>query len=220
MISKKAQDVLSYLHKDFENAFAGLVFENDYQCLVAIILSAQTTDKSVNRISPQLFAHFPDFEALGNASIEDIEQDIKTLGLYHNKARSIKALGEVMTKEHGGIIPEDRKALTNLPGVGIKTAGVFLLERRGLQVIPVDTHVKRISTRLGFSKDGDDFVTIEKKLEKAFPKEEHSFVHHSIISFGRNKCFAQRPNCEGCPLQAYCSFFKSSSIKGKKSKRG
>ena len=220
MISKKAQDVLSYLHKDFENAFAGLNFDNDYQCLVAIILSAQTTDKSVNRISPALFSHFPDFEALGNARIEDIEKDIKTLGLYHNKAKSIKNLGEVMTKEYGGIIPEDRKTLTSLPGVGIKTAGVFLLERRGLQVIPVDTHVRRISIRLGFAKDGDDFVTIEKKLEKAFPLEEHAFAHHSIIAFGRNKCFAQNPNCVDCPLQGYCSFFKSSSTKGKKSKRG
>lgn len=220
MISKKAQDVLYYLHKDFENAFAGLNFDNDYQCLVAIILSAQTTDKSVNRISPTLFGHFPDFESLGKAKIEDIEKDIKTLGLYHNKAKSIKNLGEVMTKEYGGVIPEDRKTLTSLPGVGIKTAGVFLLERRGLQVIPVDTHVRRISIRLGFAKEGEDFVAIEKKLEKAFPLEEHAFVHHAIIAFGRNKCFAQNPNCEGCPLQNYCSFFKSSSIKGKKSKRG
>ena len=212
--------IQDYLHKDFENAFAGLVFENDYQCLVAIILSAQTTDKSVNRISPTLFNHFPDFESLGKADIKDIENDIKTLGLYHNKARSIKALGEVMTNDFKGIIPEERKALTKLPGVGIKTAGVFLLERRGLQVIPVDTHVKRISIRLGFAKENDDFVAIEKKLEKAFPLEEHAFVHHSIIAFGRNKCFAKNPNCEGCPLQGYCSFFKSSSTKGKKSKRG
>jgi len=215
-MTKKAADVLAFLHENYENSFAGLNFTNDYECLVAIVLSAQTTDKSVNKISPTLFSHFPDFEALGNASIEEIENDIKTLGLYHNKAKSIKALGQVVAKEYGGILPNDRKALTTLPGVGIKTAGVFLLERRGEQVIPVDTHVKRISIRLGFAGKNDDFVAIEKKLEKAFTKEEHAFVHHSIIMFGRTRCSAMNPNCEGCPLQEYCSFYKkNSSTKGR-----
>jgi endonuclease-3 len=169
-------------------------------------------------VTPALFKHFPDFESLGKASIEEIENDIKTLGLYHNKAKSINALGKVMASEYNGIIPNDKKTLTSLPGVGIKTAGVFLLERRGVQVIPVDTHVRRIAIRLGFAGENDEFSVIERKLEKAFPYEEHAFIHHSFINFGRTKCSAQRPNCEGCPLAIYCKY--SSSTKGKKSRRG
>ena len=218
MKNEKVAAILSYLHDNYDDAKTALDFSNDYECLVSIILSAQTTDKSVNKVTPALFKHFPDFESLGKASIEEIENDIKTLGLYHNKAKSINALGKVMASEYNSVIPSDKKTLTSLPGVGIKTAGVFLLERRGEQVIPVDTHVRRIAIRLGFAGENDEFSAIERKLEKAFPYEGHSFVHHSFISFGRTKCSAQRPACEGCPLAVYCKY--NSSTKGKKSKRG
>ena len=218
MKNEKVAAILSYLHDNYDDAKTALDFSNDYECLVSIILSAQTTDKSVNKVTPALFKHFPDFESLGKASIEEIENDIKTLGLYHNKAKSINALGKVMASEYNSVIPSDKKTLTSLPGVGIKTAGVFLLERRGEQVIPVDTHVRRIAIRLGFAGENDEFSAIEHKLEKAFPYEEHSFVHHSFINFGRTKCSAQRPACEGCPLAVYCKY--NSSTKGKKSKRG
>ena len=218
MKNEKVAAILSYLHDKYDDAKTALDFSNDYECLVSIILSAQTTDKSVNKVTPALFKHFPDFESLGKASIEEIENDIKTLGLYHNKAKSINALGKVMASEYNSVIPSDKKILTSLPGVGIKTAGVFLLERREEQVIPVDTHVRRIAIRLGFAGENDDFSAIERKLEKAFPYEEHSFVHHSFINFGRTKCSAQRPACEGCPLAVYCKY--NSSTKGKKSKRG
>ena len=218
MNNDKVEAILNYLHDNYDDAKTALDFRNDYECLVAIILSAQTTDKSVNKVTPSLFKHFPDFKALGEASIEEIENDIKTLGLYHNKAKNINELGKVMTRDFNGIVPSDKKTLTSLPGVGIKTAGVFLLERRGEQVIPVDTHVRRIAIRLGFAKENDDFIDIEKKLEKAFPKEEHAFIHHSFINFGRSKCSAQRPECEACPIKGYCRY--SSSTKGKKSKRG
>ena len=218
MKNEKVAAILSYLHDNYDDAKTALDFSNDYECLVSIILSAQTTDKSVNKVTPALFKHFPDFESLGKASIEEIENDIKTLGLYHNKAKSINALGKVMASEYSSIIPSDKKTLTSLPGVGIKTAGVFLLERRGEQVIPVDTHVRRIAIRLGFAGENDEFSAIERKLEKAFPYEEHSFVHHSFINFGRTKCSAQRPACEGCPLAVYCKY--NSSTKGKKSKHG
>ena len=218
MKKDKVAAILNYLHDNYDDAKTALVFHNDYECLVSIILSAQTTDKSVNKVTPSLFKHFPDFEALGKASVEEIEKDIKTLGLYHNKAKNINALGKVMSSERNGVIPDDKKALTSLPGVGIKTAGVFLLERRGKQVIPVDTHVRRIAIRLGFAGENDDFNAIEKKLEKAFPLEEHAFVHHSFINFGRTKCSAQRPDCLDCPLKDYCKY--NLSTKGKKSKRG
>ena len=218
MKNEKVAAILSYLHDNYDDAKTALDFSNDYECLVSIILSAQTTDKSVNKVTPALFKHFPDFESLGKASIEEIENDIKTLGLYHNKAKSINTLGKVMASEYNSVIPNDKKTLTSLPGVGIKTAGVFLLERRGEQVIPVDTHVRRIAIRLGFAGENDEFSAIERKLEKAFPYEEHSFVHHSFINFGRTKCSAQRPACEGCPLAVYCKY--NSSTKGKKSKRG
>ena len=164
MKNEKVAAILSYLHDNYDDAKTALDFSNDYECLVSIILSAQTTDKSVNKVTPALFKHFPDFESLGKASIEEIENDIKTLGLYHNKAKSINALGKVMASEYNSVIPSDKKTLTSLPGVGIKTAGVFLLERRGEQVIPVDTHVRRIAIRLGFAEENDEFSAIKDTI--------------------------------------------------------
>lgn len=216
--SKEGEDILLFLHKEYEGAKCALVFANDYQCLIAISLSAQTTDKSVNRVTPALFLKYPDFSSLEKAKIEDIEPLIKSLGLYHNKAKNLLALAKVTTSKYQGKLPHDRALLEALPGVGSKTAAVFLLERSKQSFIPVDTHVKRIACRLGYAKESDAPLIVEKKLEKSFPQNEWKFLHHAIINFGRSRCGASSPNCVDCSLSKYCSYFKrNSSTKGKKS---
>lgn len=214
----KEESVLEYLEKEYPSAHCALHFSNDYECLVAIILSAQTTDYSVNKVTPTLFAHYPDFLALSKASKEDIEKDIHSLGLYRNKALSLQKLANYVVFTLNNELPSDRESLTKLPGVGIKTSGVFLLERRNYAAIPVDTHVGRIGTRLGFCKGNDGVEEKEKKLERHFPKEKWNYLHHALIEFGRNICKAKNPLCEECGLQNDCPYFKkNSSIKGKKS---
>lgn len=211
-----SEALLAYLHELYETASTALDFSNDYQCVVAISLSAQTTDKSVNKVTPTLFKDFPDFESLGQGPIEKIEGDIKSLGLYHNKAKNLLALGKEVSKKYGGLLPHDRKKLEELPGVGSKTAAVFLLERSEQAFLPVDTHIKRIAFRLNYCKEDESPLSIEKKLEANFPKDEWKYLHHALIYFGRNICQAQNPACASCKLQGYCRYFKRNfSTKGK-----
>lgn len=215
-MTEKSEMVLAYLRADYPDARCALDFQNAFQCLVAIALSAQTTDQSVNAVTPKLFADFPTPLALSQAPIEAIEKDIQSLGLYHNKARNLSRLGSELQEKFEGEVPLDFDQLTQLSGVGSKTAGVFLLETASRPAIPVDTHVHRIADRLQYSHEKDDPLVVEKKLEKSFPKESWIFLHHAFIAFGRDKCHAQNPDCESCGLQGLCSYFKKcSSIKGK-----
>lgn len=205
--------LLSYLEKDFSDATTSLHFSSPFECLVAILLSAQTTDKSVNAVTPALFSHFPTPERMAEASVEEIEQDIRRLGLSHAKAKNILTLSQKLVTDFGGEVPLEKKILLSLPGVGNKTAGVFLLEQGIEPYLPVDTHVHRIADRLGYSKEKDDPKKVEEKLEKTFPREKWVFLHHALIWFGRKKCHALKPECEDCPLQGYCSYFKKNSSK-------
>lgn len=207
-MTTKNKEIISSLRKAFPEAGCTLDFHNDYECLVAILLSAQTTDKSVNLVTPKLFSHFPSSKELSQASIPAIENDIRTLGLYHDKAEHLLGLGKELENRFGGKVPHDKKELMSLPGVGNKTSGVFLLERGDIPAIPVDTHVGRVSVRLGLTKEEDSPITKEKKLEKAFPKEEWGFAHHALIAFGRQICHAKNPSCEKCPVAQYCHFKK------------
>ena len=207
----KDQAVLAYLHKEFPDAGCALSFSNDLECLVSILLSAQTTDNAVNKVTPGLFMAFPDALSFAEAEIEDIESKIRSIGLYHNKAKNLKALGQTLVSSHQGNVPHDFDVLKTLPGVGAKTAGVFLLERDTRASIPVDTHVERVSKRLKYANEKDKPLQIEAKLEKTFPKDEWKFLHHSLIWFGRLKCHAKRPECAECPLKEYCSYFKKTS---------
>lgn len=202
---------LEYLHQHYGDAKCALHFSNDLECLVAILLSAQTTDNSVNNVTPSLFDAFKEAKDYAEASLEDIEDKIRSLGLYHNKAKSLKSLGIALTERYGGVVPHDFTLLKELPGVGTKTAGVFLIERADRPAIPVDTHVKRVSERLKYAKSVDTPLKIQAKLEKTFPREEWKFLHHAMIWFGRKECHAIKPSCSRCVMHEYCSYFKKTS---------
>ena len=210
--------LLDYLDELFPNPQSALHFSNPFECLCAVMLSAQTTDASVNKVTPNLFAKYPDAFAMSKASLEEVESAIHSIGLYHAKAKNLLGLSKALVERHDGIVPGDKEALRKLPGVGVKTANVVGALCFDIPAIAVDTHVARVSKRLGYAKDDDDPVTIEKKLEKIFPEERHIKLHHQIIHFGRTICHAMRPECEKCALTNRCRYFKkSSSTKGKKS---
>lgn len=180
------------------------------------MLSAQTTDASVNKATPALFAAYPDAFALANARLEDVEGYIRSIGLYHAKAKNLIGIAQALAERHHGQVPENKEALRALPGVGIKTANVVGALCFNIPAIAVDTHVARVSKRLGYAKEEDAPEDIEIKLERRFPKEIHIKLHHQLIWFGRTICHAKKPECEPCQLKDECRYFKkSSSIIGK-----
>lgn len=211
----KSEAILAYLHAHYAGAKTALVFASPFECLVAVSLSAQATDRSVNLATASLFAHFPTAEAMAEAPIRQIEKDIHSIGIYHNKAKHISALSQEIVGRFHGVVPLTEKELVTLPGVGTKTARVFLLEILGKPAIPVDTHIARIASRLRYAKISDSPTTIEKKLERSFPEKEWIFLHHALIEFGRKECHAQNPACEACPFVSYCCFKKKASKIGK-----
>lgn len=209
-VTPKSKAVLAFLKKEFPEARCALSFHNDFECLVAIVLSAQTSDKAVNKVTPLLFARYKDAEAFMEAKHAEIEGIISSLGLFRAKARNLIALGRRLSQL--GAIPATRDELVTLPGVGQKTAGVFLLERRGAPYIPVDTHIARIAFRLGYAKKkSENPMEIERILERSFVKEECAFLHHALIAFGREICHAKNPACDGCGLKEFCRHFKKRS---------
>ncbi len=210
-MKNKSKDLLSYLKENYKEAKCSLRFSSDLECLIAISLSAQTTDEAVNKATLSLFARYKDAESYAKADIKDIESEIKSLGLYHNKAKNLHDLGLALMNRYNGEVPHDLASLMSLPGVGEKTAKVFLLERNEMNFIPVDTHIKRIAYRLGYALESDSPSKIETKLEKEFPKEEMKFLHHALISFGRKECKAKKPDCLNCPMKKYCRYFKKTS---------
>ena len=207
-MAKKTEEILAYLASAFPEAKCSLVFASPYQCLVAVSLSAQTTDESVNKVTPRLFLDYPTPKELGSASLSDIEDHIRSLGLYRNKAKNLKALGQALEERFGGVVPSTREELTTLPGVGIKTANVVTAECFEIQGLAVDTHAGRVSKRLGLAKEADTPEQVEGKLEKFFPRASWLDVHHRLIAFGRAICHAKSPECGACGLQGLCPYFK------------
>ena len=212
-MNKKESDVIAFMAKRFPDAKCALVFSNPYECVCAVMLSAQTTDKSVNLVTPKLFEAYPNPSSLANANLEDVEAIIKSLGLYKNKAKNLIAMAKVLVDEHGGEVPSRKEDLVSLPGVGVKTANVVGAECFGTAAIAVDTHVSRVAARLGYAKEGTDPVKIEGILEKRFPKESHIKLHHQLIWFGREICHARKPDCHSCELGSHCLYFKKASSK-------
>lgn len=192
------------LHEMFPHAKVELHYANVFELLVAVVLSAQTTDISVNKVTPELFSYYPTPKQMKDAPVEHLEKFIKSIGLYRNKAKNIKELARVIDEKYEGIVPQERENLEALPGVGRKTTNVVLSNAFNIPAFAVDTHVQRVSVRLGLAKKTDSVLEIEKKLMKKFPKSEWLRLHHQMIFFGRYHCLAKSPKCYQCPLYDLC----------------
>ncbi len=199
MDKDKARAVMEALEELYPGAKAELHFRNPYETLIATILSAQCTDKRVNQVTEALFEKYPNAAAMARLEPEELEPLIKSCGLYHNKAKNIVAACRALVDEYDGKVPDTREALMKLPGVGQKTAGVVLLAAFGDDQIPVDTHVFRVSRRIGLA-DANTPEKVEAQLRQILPRETWSLGHHLIIWHGRRCCAARNPACERCPL--------------------
>lgn len=197
-------EILDHLEEMYPDAHCELVHRNAYELSVAVILSAQTTDASVNRVTPKLFSDYPDVYALADGDLDAIAEDIRSLGLYRNKARSIHGFARGVADRFGGEVPHTMEELTSLPGVGRKCANVILSEAFGIPALAVDTHVSRVSKRLGLAYQKDDVNTIERKLKKKIPEDRWTKTHHQMIFFGRYRCHSRNPECTGCPFVTIC----------------
>lgn len=204
MNKEKTQRILDEFDRLFPDAQCELVHDNELQLLIAVMLSAQTTDASVNKLTKTLFQKYQSVEDYANAPIEQLENDLRTIGLYRNKAKNVKAMAQQLMSNFHGEVPCDHETLQTLPGVGRKTANVVVSEGFKVPAIAVDTHVERISKRLGFALKKDSVLTVEKKLMKAIPKERWIKTHHQMIFFGRYHCKSLNPQCQDCRLIDIC----------------
>lgn len=203
MNNKKVEKILDLLESAYPEAKCALDFKDSYQLIVAVALSAQTTDKSVNKVTPKLFEKYPTVFDLAVASVNDVTEHIRTIGMYRTKSRNIVSMAQKIVTEFDGEVPSDYDSLVSLPGVGRKTANVVQAEWFGFQRIAVDTHVFRVSNRIGFVHEKDVLKT-EQALMKTIPKNRWSKSHHVLIFHGRNCCIARKARCEECPIEELC----------------
>lgn len=199
--------ILDYLDELYPNPKCELEYTKDYELLIAIVMSAQTTDKRVNMVNKVLFKKYQSVKELSEASLEDIEKIIKPIGTYKKKAVFIKEIATKLINDNIKVIPNDREYLSTFPGVGRKTINVFLSVVYNEPLIAVDTHVNRVSKRLKLAKDGDDVLEVEKKLMKKIPKDKWNKVHHQLVFFGRYKCKSISPICTDCKLKDICKYY-------------
>ncbi|SJZ79013.1 endonuclease III [Anaerorhabdus furcosa] len=209
-----SNEILDKLEEMFPNAECELIHENPFQLAVAVVLSAQATDVSVNKVTPELFKKYPTPQTMAKADIKDIEKYIKTIGLYHNKAKSILGLAQGLVGEFDGVMPQTMDELITLPGVGRKSANVILSVCFEVPAIAVDTHVERISKRLKFAYKNDTVLEVEKKLMRKIDKSRWNRAHHLFIFFGRYFCTARNPKCDECPFTEQCCDTKAKKMKG------
>ncbi len=202
------KEIFDYLDKLYPNPKCELNYNKDYELLIATVLSAQTTDKRVNMVTDILFNKYKSIKELSEADINDIEDIIRPIGTFRKKSVYIHEITNKLNKDGYDYIPNDRKYIENLPGVGHKTANVFLSNIYNEPAIAVDTHVSRVSKRLKVAKEKDDVNTIEKKLMKSVPKDRWSKTHHQLVLFGRYKCKAINPMCDDCLIKDYCGYKK------------
>lgn len=197
-------NITEYLDELFPNPRCELNYNKDYELLLAVMMSAQTTDKRVNMVTDILFKKYDSLEKLSNANINDIIDIIKPIGTFNKKASNIINISKSLLNDKNGIVPNDRNYLESLDGVGRKTTNVVLSNLYNVPCIAVDTHVSRVSKRLGIAKKTDDVLVIEKKLNKKFPKDKLCRLHHQLVLFGRYYCKAKNPLCDNCKLKNIC----------------
>lgn len=194
---------LAYLDQHFPHAHCELDYRSLYELLVAVMLSAQTTDIAVNRVTPALFQTYPTLSDLAKATPEAVATYIRSLGLYQTKSRNLVAMAKQVISTFQGEIPHTLDELITLPGVGRKTASVVLVEGLKVPAFPVDTHVERVSKRLGWAKEKHSAEQVEQQLRASFPPEMWGKLHHQLIFMGRYVCHARNPKCEECGLCNY-----------------
>ncbi|MFC5541025.1 MAG: endonuclease III [Bacilli bacterium] len=201
---KQWEHCLEEMDNMFPDAHCELVHSNPFELLIATLLSAQCTDQLVNKVTKDLFQKYKTPEDYLSVPLEELQQDIRSIGLYRNKAKNIQKLCEKLITEFNGEVPKTREELTSLPGVGRKTANVVMSVAFGIPAIAVDTHVERVTKRLGLCRWKDSVLEVEETLMKKTPKERWSKTHHQLIFFGRYHCKAQNPQCHQCPLLDLC----------------
>ena len=204
MTKQKSEEILTILKTIITNPKPELDFKNNYELIVAVILSAQTTDKRVNMVTKELFDCYPDFFSLSKADKDDVIKIIKPLGMANNKASSIINMAKMVNDDYNGILPDNLDELTKLPGVGRKTASVVLALGFNIPAMPVDTHLYRMAKRLGYIKNDEDVIKAEEAYKKYIPQEEWILAHHLLLLFGRYHCKAVNPMCDDCKLKKYC----------------
>lgn len=210
MKMNKVEVIEKCLDDMFKDPNCELNYHNDYELLIAIVLSAQTTDKRVNNVTSILFDRYKNLEELSNADIKDIENILRPLGSFRKKALYVKEIAGILFLDYDGKVPIKRKELEAMPGVGRKTVNVFLGEFYNIPTIAVDTHVERVSKRLGLAKDDDSVRDVEEKLKRKFKRDVWAKRHLQLVLFGRYHCKALSPNCDMCKLKDICKYKKRS----------
>ncbi|MBW6411823.1 endonuclease III [Clostridium weizhouense] len=203
----KTQKILDILKETYPDAKCELNYQTPFQLLVATILSAQTTDKKVNEVTETLFKDYPDLNAFLEITSDELEERIKKIGLYRNKAKNLILMFRQLKEKFNGEVPKTMEEITSLAGAGRKTANVVLSNAFNVPSIAVDTHVFRVSNRLGLA-NSENVLGVEKQLQKEIPKEEWSLTHHLLIFHGRRCCLARKPKCNECPLTELCNYAK------------
>lgn len=202
-MTKKQREILMLLQKQYGEYKPGLEFKNPFELVIATMLSAQATDKQVNKVTKNFFEKYPDVDKMSKLTLAELEKEISSIGLYKNKSKHIKGICEKLLKDYDGKVPDTREALETLPGVGRKTANVVLCNAFHKPAFAVDTHVFRVSQRLGFAK-GNTVLEVEEALMKKLPKKYWCGAHHWIIWHGREYCKARNPLCSTCFLNQLC----------------
>ena len=207
-MKKQNKYIYDELLKMFPDAGCELNYSSVFELTIAVVLSAQTTDVSVNKVTEELFRRYPDAYSLSKAGIKDVEDIIRSIGLYRNKAKNIVLLSQELVKRFDGNVPDNMEDLCSLPGVGRKSSNVILSECFGKEAIAVDTHVERVSKRLGIAEENDSVLKVEEKLNASFDSELWHKLHHLMIHFGRYKCTSRNPDCTDCPFKVFCNYNK------------
>lgn len=210
---EKAKQVLTLLSKSIKNPRTELVFHTPWQMLVAVVLSAQSTDKQVNKITARLFENFPGPADIAVLEPEELAEHIKGVGLFRNKSRHLVEAARIIMEEFDGQVPADFESLARLPGVGRKSANVILSNAFGVPALAVDTHVFRVANRIGLASAKTPLM-VEKQLTEIIPREQWSVAHHLLILHGRYVCTARKPKCETCVVSSCCSHYAGDKEEG------